>query len=386
MTDETCDDVFEGAPTVEELTQWGNDFDYIRDVFTRDGLEIKVKRVCRSPYSWLTLVLPEGPVGNNAAVARMRRSLSGDTTVRGLYASLPQTPYVGIETTRPGADGSAIGEICERARWKNAANGDNGLPLPVGVDVMGDDMIIDLSHMSHLFIFGGDTMAQGELVRPMLKALLDCRDSSQLELYAVDGAAGQFNGICSNVRNRIPHGEDNPHVGDEEALRWCRDVKQGLEAFVAAKGAREELLKREFCDSIEEYDAGHRNKLSRSVFFLSDIPRMETEGDSQASKAISEVEDLIADLVCEDIQRLGFHFVWVQFDLSDISGLQNPVQSVIRGRGSDVRSGCIVHNSMFDEADLLMNFGGMEPYGKLHGSCFYANPNNEVTRIYLAEA
>lgn len=368
--------------TVEDGDVFGREWDRVSAALSAEGFAVKAAGVLKSPISWMFLVHPfEGKSSaSTAAAIRFALKRHGCEKVRGIYDSLPGVPHVGIEVTRCNeSDDEYIRAIFSRESWLKAKADRTAMPLALGVDAMGRDLIIDLSALSHLFIFGGDTMAQSELLNPALCELLQARDSSQFELYVKFGGGALF--VLDERRNMIGGGEDNPSLDEAKAVKWSGECKEALLKFKSELERRKGLFEREECSCMSEYNVTHANRLSHSVFFLADIPapdRFDTEG---AQNAISEVEDLISELIYEDIERYGSHFVWVQFNLEDFPNLQPAVQSVIRGRDGAIRAGCLTHHTSRDEVSSLVNFGGVESASGF--KTMYVSPVNEVVRVYL---
>jgi len=118
------------------------------------------------------------------------------TSIR-VQAPIPGKGVVGVEVPNETSRVVYIREVLEGETWRNS---DAGLPLVLGQDVGGNDIVADLARMPHLLIAGATGSGKTVCMNSILAGLLMSRTPSELRLMLVDPKIVEF-----SVYNHLPH-------------------------------------------------------------------------------------------------------------------------------------------------------------------------------------
>ena len=132
-------------------------------------------------------------------------------------------------------------EIAESAEWQNNATWPKGgspkipVPLLLGKNVAGDEVVEDLSKMPHLLVAGASGKGKSVCLSAIINGFLMCRTPAQLRLILVDPKGGtEF-----KVYERLPH-LLVPVVTDVKqvvvALRWAAKEMARRQKVIADAG------------------------------------------------------------------------------------------------------------------------------------------------------
>ncbi|NQU97384.1 MAG: DNA translocase FtsK, partial [Chloroflexi bacterium] len=216
------------------------------------GIEAEVTNVERGPVVTRYELLPAPGVrverisglSNNLAL-----SLKA-TSVR-VQAPIPGKGVVGIEVPNNIANMVALREILEGEMW---TAGKAKLPLVLGKDVGGNDLVADLADMPHLLIAGATGAGKTVCMNSVLAGLLMSRAPDELRLLLVDPKIVEF-----SVYNNLPH-LVVPVVTDPKkvsiALRWAINEMEKRYKLFARTGVRniESYNKREVAKQTDLFE------------------------------------------------------------------------------------------------------------------------------------
>lgn len=106
-----------------------------------------------------------------------------------IIAPIPGTPVVGFEVANEFRKDVSFAKIVHSAEFKKA---DLQLPLILGEDTLGNDLIVDLTHMPHLLIAGSTGSGKSVSLNAMLVSLLYKCTPEQLRLVLIDPKRLEF--------------------------------------------------------------------------------------------------------------------------------------------------------------------------------------------------
>ncbi len=163
-------------------------------------------------------------LANNLALALKATSLR-------VQAPVPGKGVVGIEVPNDVANMVVIREILECSDWRSGAC---RLPMALGKDVGGKDIVADLAKMPHILIAGATGSGKSVCINSILAGLLMCKTPDELRLILVDPKIVEF-----SVFNNLPH-LVVPVITDPKkvalSLRWAiTEMEKRYKLFAKAK-------------------------------------------------------------------------------------------------------------------------------------------------------
>lgn len=206
----------------------------ITETLAEFGIEAEVTNVEKGPVVTRYEVLPAPGVrverisglSNNLAL-----SLKA-TSVR-VQAPIPGKGAVGIEVPNSVANMVYLREILESDSWRNSGA---HLPLVLGKDVAGSNLIADLADMPHMLIAGATGAGKTVCMNSILAGLLMSRTPDQMKLLLVDPKIVEF-----SVFNHLPHLVVPVITNPKKVaigLRWAINEMESRYKLFARKGVR----------------------------------------------------------------------------------------------------------------------------------------------------
>ncbi len=170
----------------------------VKETLAEFGIESEITNIEQGPVITRYELLPApgvrvekiGQLSNNLALTLKA------TSVR-VQAPIPGKGVVGIEIPNSIANCVYLREVLEGEEWKSSKA---AIPIILGKDVAGKDLVADLAVMPHLLIAGSTGSGKTVCINSILAGLLMSRTPDQLRLLLVDPKIVEF-----AVYNRIPH-------------------------------------------------------------------------------------------------------------------------------------------------------------------------------------
>ena len=159
-------------------------------------------------------------LSNNIALSMKAESVR-------VQAPIPGKGVVGIEVPNQKAAAVYLREILESDSWKNSKA---ALPLALGKDVSGQEIVADMAKMPHLLIAGATGAGKSVCMNSILAGLLMTRTPDQMRLMLVDPKMVEF-----SFFNGLPH-LVVPVITDPKkvamGLRWAiREMENRYKLF-----------------------------------------------------------------------------------------------------------------------------------------------------------
>jgi len=157
------------------------------------------------------------------------------TSVR-VQAPIPGKGTVGIEVPNTSSSLVFLREILEGPAWRTDKY---QIPIVLGKDVAGKDLVADLAAMPHLLIAGATGSGKTVCMNSILAGLLMSRAPEQLQLMLIDPKIVEF-----AVYNNLPHllGTRNQVITDPKkvagGLRWAITEMERRYRNMAKAGVR----------------------------------------------------------------------------------------------------------------------------------------------------
>ena len=170
----------------------------LKETLAEFGVEVDITHVESGPVVTRYELLPAPGVrvekivalGNNIALAMKAESVR-------VQAPIPGKGVVGIEVPNSKTTLVCLREIVESAAWKTSTA---ALPLALGKDVGGRDIVADLGEMPHMLIAGATGSGKTVCMNSILAGLLMSRTPDQFRLMLIDPKIVEF-----SVYNHLPH-------------------------------------------------------------------------------------------------------------------------------------------------------------------------------------
>ncbi len=206
----------------------------IKETLAEFNIESEVTNVEQGPVVTRYELLPAagvrveriGGLSNNLAL-----SLKA-TSVR-VQAPIPGKGVVGIEVPNASASKVFLRQIVETTAWNNRRS---ELPIVLGQDVGGNDLLADLATMPHLLIAGATGSGKTVCMNTILAGLLMAKRPDELRLILVDPKIVEF-----SIYNLLPH-LVVPVITDPKkvsiALRWAINEMERRYKLFAKAGVR----------------------------------------------------------------------------------------------------------------------------------------------------
>lgn len=224
-----------GAPPVEhDPAEIADQRNIIQATIDSFGIDAEVGHATRGPRVTLFEVNVARGV-KVEAIARIANNLAMDLAAVSLriLAPMPGQDYVGIEVPNRQAEMVQLGDLLRGDLWQRTHA---ALPLLVGRDIRGSDVILDLAKAPHLLVAGATGSGKSVCLNSMLMSLLFRFPPEELQLLLVDPKVVEF-----SIYNQLPH-LIAPVVNDVPvvvlALRWTIAEMERRYRLMAKVGAR----------------------------------------------------------------------------------------------------------------------------------------------------
>ncbi|NLF16433.1 MAG: DNA translocase FtsK, partial [Lentisphaerae bacterium] len=206
----------------------------IQETLDSFGIDAEVGAATRGPRVTLYEVSVSRGV-KVEAISRIANNLAMELAAVSLriLAPVPGQDYVGIEVPNRDADTVRLGGLLRGDLW---ARSQAELPLMMGRNVHGADVILDLAKAPHLLVAGATGSGKSVCLNGAILSLLSRFSPRELRLILVDPKIVEF-----SVYNALPH-LVVPVISDVPtvvlALRWLLHEMERRYRLLAAVGAR----------------------------------------------------------------------------------------------------------------------------------------------------
>ena len=148
-----------------------------------------------------------------------------------IEAPIPGKPYVGIEIPNPRRRGIPLRTIIEDSAYQDT---DTTLPLPFGVAVNGDSVIIGLEELPHLLVAGTTGSGKSVFINSCIVGLCSMRTPEELRMILVDPKRVEM-----AIYDKLPHLLTPPVTDAKKAvhvLAWAiREMESRYTMFARAR-------------------------------------------------------------------------------------------------------------------------------------------------------
>ena len=167
-------------------------------------------------------------------ITKYRKELQGALMVETMrvFAPIPGKNAVGLEVPNSKPLAVHFRTVLESETWKKASQ-KMQIPLLIGRDIAGNDLVADLTKLPHLLVAGATGKGKSVGLNSMICGLLMCRTPQQLKFIMVDPKRVEFTGYNKLPHLLIPVVNDNAKV--VFALKWAvQEMSNRLKTFAKA--------------------------------------------------------------------------------------------------------------------------------------------------------
>ena len=204
-----------------------------------------------------------------------------------IQAPIPGKNAVGIEVPNQKQASVSFREVFDSSLWQTKAmTGKMQVPLLLGKDAAGNDLVADLAKLPHLLVAGATGQGKSVCLNSIINGLLMCRTPEQLKFIMVDPKRVEFTQYNSLPHLLVPVINDTKKV--VFGLRWAVvEMEKRLKMFAKAG-----------CRNIIDFN--NRPSISQPDFFGNE----EAVSDPDMPRAIPYIV-IVIDEVADIMQTAG---------------------------------------------------------------------------------
>ena len=220
-----------------------------------------------------------------AGLARNLQMALQATSLR-IEAPIPGKNAVGIEVPNLKPASVHFREIIDGELWQKNSPGKFQVPLLLGKDAAGNDLVVDLAKLPHMLVAGATGQGKSVCLNSIINGLLMCRTPEQLRFIMVDPKRVEF-----TTYNRLPH-LLVPIINDTNKVVFA------LRAALVEMEKRLKMFARAGCRNIVDFNT--RKTMSQPDMFGGE----EQLGDKDMPRTIPYIV-IIIDEVADIMQAAG---------------------------------------------------------------------------------
>ena len=220
-----------------------------------------------------------------AGLARNLQMALQATSLR-IEAPIPGKNAVGIEVPNLKPASVHFREIIDGDLWRKNSPGKFQLPLLLGKDAAGNDLVVDLAKLPHMLVAGATGQGKSVCLNSIINGLLMCRTPEQLRFIMVDPKRVEFVSY-----NQLPH-LLVPIINDTKKVVFA------LRAALVEMEKRLRMFSRAGCRNIVDFNT--RTTVSQPDMFGGE----EAVGDKDIPRTIPYIV-IIIDEVADVMQAAG---------------------------------------------------------------------------------
>lgn len=272
--------------TIDEARPWG---EKIIETLSQFGIEAELAGALIGPTVIQFRIQPQPGVKVNKIVG-LSNDIALALAVESLRveAPIPGMPYVGIEIPNPKRRGITLRSVLEEPAFEET---ECVLPLPMGVTINGEALVVGLEEMPHMLVAGTTGSGKSVFVNSCIVGMCSKRTPDELRMILVDPKMVEM-----AIYDRLPHLLTPP----------VTDPKKAVHALGWA--VREMESRYELCRSIKVRNIATYNA---TVLPKDRLPHIVIVVDEFADLMMTAAKD-VEEYVCRIAQKaraVGIHLI-----------------------------------------------------------------------------
>lgn len=198
------------------------------------GITGKVTTIIQGPVVTLFEYQPEVTTKISAIIAREDDlALALQALSLRIIAPIPGKSVIGFEVAHARRKIVWFNVLASKSEFKNSKS---LLPLVLGKDTLGSDIIVDLAAMPHLLMAGGTGSGKSAGLNTMLMSLLCTKTPDELKLILIDPKRLEFSPYADIAHLLFPIVTESTHA--LQVLKWAVAAMQERYDIMAQAGVR----------------------------------------------------------------------------------------------------------------------------------------------------
>ncbi|MDR3164553.1 MAG: DNA translocase FtsK [Synergistaceae bacterium] len=219
----------DGGVTAEMARLWG---ERIISSLNQFGVEAELADILVGP-TVIQLRVQPSPGVKVQRIVSLANDLAMTLAVASLRveAPIPGHPYVGIEIPNPKRRSITMRSIIEEDAYQGS---NKTLPLPMGVTINGDPLVIGLEDLPHLLVAGTTGSGKSVFINACIVGLCSMRRPNELKMVLIDPKRVEM-----AIYEKLPHILTPPVTNPKKAvhaLAWAiREMERRYSLFAASR-------------------------------------------------------------------------------------------------------------------------------------------------------
>lgn len=374
--------------TPDQQQQIGWIEQHVAKCFKRENVKVHLSDVLAG-HGNVILIFTVDEGCSHAKAEKMLRECVEHSDVCRSWGCLPGKQGIAVEYTIRSFECEPINEFLKRQAWNSAVNQVGSVPFPLGIDIAGRDIVLDLSKFSVLSLVRSDQPLSDEFLIPRLAALYSARP--EVEYHYI--GCGSRRDLPGPAGRNLGMDEEMPFGSEPEnsngVIAWCDKILKTISHIEGELENRTRLLNSVGAEDIGEYNRSASRKLNPIIVVAINLPEPEKwmKLDWSVHVKANEVFDKLRSLVemgkCKKygITVIGMH------RLGEHGSMANLINGVLDPYKSGTSTGIVMHWGNYSWAEgtewSRNGFCGPEATRVISGRFFvYRSPENEVYGIY----
>ncbi len=283
------------VPVADDTEEQGR---VIVETLEQFGIPVRITAVIRGPVITRYEILPAPGIRVNKVTTysdNLQMALRA-VSIR-ILTPIPGQGVMGIEVPNSKARIVTLREVVESGAWRRVS-GTMALPLLLGKDVAGEELIVDLAKMPHLLIAGATGSGKSACINAILAGLLMARKPNEMRLLLVDPKMVEFMPYAELPHLVVPVITDPKKVA--MSLQWAiSEMNRRLKMFsrigvrnISDFNSRERIVQASFLDGDEVVTDAIPERLPYIVILIDEMADLMLVAQAEIENRIARLAQL----------------------------------------------------------------------------------------------